>query len=108
MTIFFCRDGVPFTLAFDKEDDDNFLKTLAETFKEISNNQTPKPISQERSSFKCKKLSHYYKTDWPGTEQSMCHYIEEKLHTIGMTKTVAECSRPGFVIGTYKDPGAVE
>jgi len=30
------------------------------------------------------------------------------LHTIGMTKTVAECSRPGFVIGTYKDPGAVE
>jgi len=108
MTIFFCRDGGPFTLAFDEEDDKNFLKTLEKMFKEITINQSPRPVSQDRRNFKCEKLCHFYKTAWPGTNKTMCHHIEEQLHTIGMTKTVAECSRPGFVIGTYKDPGAVE
>lgn len=108
MTIFFCRDGGPFSLAFDKEDDAEFIRYLEKMFKEITTNQLPKPISQERSSFKCQKLCHYYKTNWDNTDKTMCHYIEDKLHTIGMQKTVETCSRPGFVIGTYKDPGAVE
>lgn len=108
MTIFFCRDGGPFSLAFDKEDDANFILFLKDTFNEITLNQNPKPVSKDRQNFKCQKLCHYYKTNWLNTEKTMCHHVEEQLHTIGMTKTVAECSRPGFVIGTYKDPGAVE
>lgn len=109
MTIFFCRDGGPFTLAFDKDDDEYFLNnTLKTMFEEIRANQKPKPISQDRNSFKCQKLCHYYKTNWPGTEKTMCHHIEDQIKTIGMQKTVETCTRPGFVIGTYKDPGAVE
>ena len=108
MTIFFCRDGGPFSLAFDKEDDANFIKYLEKMFKEVVLNQTPKPISRERASFKCQKLCHYYKTNWPGTDTTMCHYIEDQLKTIGMTETVKNCSKPGFTIGKYKDPGAVE
>lgn len=108
MTIFFCRDGGPFTLAFDEEDDKNFLKTLEKTFKEIIMNQKPRPVSRDRNNFKCQKLCHFYKTAWPETDKTMCHYIENKLHTIGMQKTVETCSRPGFTIGTYKSPGEVE
>lgn len=108
MTIFFCRDGGPFSLAFDKEDDDKFLLYLKDMFKEIIANQTPRPISKERASFKCQKLCHYYKTNWPGTDTTMCHYVEDQLKTIGMTETVKNCSKPGFTIGKYKDPGAVE
>jgi hypothetical protein len=109
MTIFFCRDGGPFTLAFDKDDDEYFLNnTLKSMFEEIRANQKPKPVSQDRNSFKCQKLCHYYKTNWPGTEKTMCHHIEDQIKTIGMQKTVETCTRPGFVIGTYKDPGAVE
>lgn len=107
MTIFFCRDGGPFTLAFDNDDMKEFLETLRKTFQEIIKNQYPQPISDSRSSFKCQKLCHFYKTAWPGTDKTMCHYVENKLHEIGMEQTVKECSRPGFVIGTYKDPGAV-
>ena len=84
------------------------FKSAEKMFKEITINQRPKPVDRYRSNFKCQKLCHYYKTTWPGTDKTMCHHVEEQLHTIGMTKTVAECSRPGFVIGTYKDPGAVE
>ena len=109
MTIFFCRDGGPFTLAFDKDDDEYFLNnTLKLMFEEIRANQNPKPISQDRKSFKCQKLCHYYKTNWPGTEKTMCHYIENSLYEIGMDETVKKCSRPGFTIGTYKSPGEIE
>ena len=109
MTIFFCRDGGPFTLAFDKDDDEYFLNnTLKSMFEEIKANQKPKPVSQDRNSFKCQKLCHYYKTNWPGTEKTMCHHIEDQIKTIGMTETVKNFSKPGFTIGKYKDPGAVE
>ena len=109
MTIFFCRDGGPFTLAFDKDDDEYFLNnTLKSMFEEIRANQKPKPVSQDRNSFKCQKLCHYYKTNWPGTEKTMCHHIEDQIKTIGMTETVKNFSKPGFTIGKYKDPGAVE
>lgn len=108
MSIFFCRDGGPFTLAFDEDDMKEFLQTLKKTFEEITSNKFPKPINSSRSSFKCEKLCHYYKTNWPDTDKTMCHYIEDKIYTIGIDETVKTCSRPGFVIGTYKDPGAVE
>ena len=108
MSIFFCRDGGPFTLAFDESDMKEFLETLKKTFQEITRNKFPKPVSDNRSSFKCQKLCHYYKTNWPETNETMCNYIEDQIYTIGIDETVKTCSRPGFVIGTYKDPGAVE
>lgn len=107
MTIFFCRDGGPFTLAYDEDDVAGFMDHLKKTFQEISNNQNPKPRSRDRSDFRCTKLCHYYKNNWPGTDKTMCHHVEEQLHTIGMTETVKQCSRPGFTIGMYKSPGEV-
>lgn len=108
MTIFFCRDGGPFSLAYEEEDIQEFINVkLKKLFKEIVNNQNPQPRSPNRSDFRCTKLCHYYKNNWPETDQTMCHYIEDKLHTIGMPETVKQCSRDGFTIGTYKDPGAV-
>ena len=108
MTIFFCRDGGPFSLAFDSDDMKDFLETLRKTFQEIITNQNPKPVSYERSSFKCQKLCHYYKTNWPGTETTMCHHVENQIYKIGMIETVKTCSRPGFTIGTYQSPGEVQ
>lgn len=108
MSIFFCRDGGPFTLAFDESDMKEFLETLRKTFEEITRNKFPKPVSDSRSSFKCQKLCHYYKTNWPDTDKTMCNYIEDKIYTIGIDETVKTCSRPGFTIGTYKSPGEVE
>lgn len=107
MTIFFCRDGGPFTLAYDDEDMAGFMDYLKNIFQEISMNQNPKPRSRDRSDFRCTKLCHYYKNNWPGTDQTICHYTEEKLHTIGMNETVKQMTRPGFAINMYKDPGAV-
>ena len=105
MTIFYIKDGGPFSMCFDKEDHDKFLEMLKERFQEIQQNMTPKPISATRNSFKCNKLCHYYKNNWPGTEQNMCIYIEKHLKTHGIDKTVKDCTRDGFDIGFYEAPG---
>ena len=105
MTIFFVKDGGPFSMCFDKKDQEKFLEMLKDRFQEIQKNNLPKPINKNRSDFRCTKLCHFYKNNWPGTDQKMCMYIEEHLKKHGMQKTLNNCTRDGFNIGYYEAPG---
>jgi len=108
MTIFFLRDGGPFSLCFDASDNEKFLRKLKDKFIDITNNSCPKPINKERSDWRCKKLCHFYKNNWPGTNQTMCHYIENQTKLYGIEQTMKTCSRPDFSIDFYKAPGSTE
>lgn len=105
MSIFFIKDGGPFSMCFDKSDQKNFLEMLRARFQEIQKNDAPRPISSDRSNWKCTKLCHFCKNNWPGTDQNMCIYIESHLAKHGMEKTLANCTRTGFDIGFYEAPG---
>ena len=105
MTIFFIKDGGPFSLCFDSKDREKFLETLKLKFQQISRNDMPKPLSRDRKHWKCTKLCHFYKNNWPGTEKNMCIHIEEHLKEHGMDKTVSECTAKGFSVGHYEAPG---
>jgi hypothetical protein len=105
MSIFFIRDGGPFSLCFDKSDQEKFLKMLEQRFKSIQFNESPRPCSANRTSFKCTKLCHFYKNNWPGTNVSMCEHIEEHLQAFGHDENVEKCTREGFNIGYYEAPG---
>jgi len=105
MSIFFTRDGGPFSMCFDKSDQDRFLEMLRKRFEEIKENVKPRPISYSRRDFRCQKLCHFYKNDWPGTNTTMCEHVEQRLHTIGHKETVKECTNEGFNIGYYEAPG---
>lgn len=105
MSIFFIKDGGPFSMCFDKNDQDRFLTMLKYRFQEIQANNDPKPISSDRSNWKCTKLCHFCKTNWPGTDENMCIYIENYLKTNGMQSTIENCTRQGFDIGFYSAPG---
>jgi ATP-dependent helicase/DNAse subunit B len=105
MSIFFIKDGGPFSMCFDEQDQKKFLKMLKERFKDIQKNNKPKPISEDRNNWKCTKLCHYCKNKWPGTDENMCIYIEKTLNAKGMDETLKECTRPGFDIGYYSAPG---
>lgn len=105
MSIFFIKDGGPFSLCFDKSDQSRFLKMLKNRFEEVKRNNTPKPISEDRSGWKCSKLCHFCKNRWPETDKNMCIYIEDYLNTHGMDKTIQDCTRQGFNIEFYESPG---
>ena len=105
MSIFFIKDGGPFSLCFDKDDHDKFLKMLKNKFEDIKDNNVPKPLSRNRDSWKCTKLCHYYKNHWPNTDDNMCVYIEKHLKSEGMENTLKKCSKEGFDIGFYSAPG---
>lgn len=105
MTIYFIKDGGPFSLCFDKSDQEKFLKMLKNRFEQIRVNNTPKPIDPSRSNWKCSKLCHFCRNNWPGSDKNMCIYIEEYLKKNGMEKTIQDCTRKGFNIGYYSAPG---
>ena len=105
MSIFFIKDGGPFSMCFDKSDQNRFLEMLKGRFEEIKQNNTPKPISNDRSNWKCTKLCHFCKNNWPETNTSICVYIDDYLKKNGMEKTISDCKRQGFDIGFYEAPG---
>ena len=105
MTIFFIRDGGPFSMCFDASDREKFLEMLKLRFQQISRNQDPKRMSYTRNHWKCNKLCHFYKNNWPGTDQNMCIYTEEHLKKHGMDETVKRCTAEGFSVGHYEAPG---
>ncbi len=105
MTIFFVKDGGPFSMCFDRKDQEKFLEMLKNRFEEIKKNNAPKPISADRSDWRCTRVCHYYKNKWPETEDNMCIHIERHLKTHGMEQTIKNCTKPGFNIGFYEAPG---
>jgi hypothetical protein len=108
MTIFFLRDGGPFSLCFDDTDEKKFLEMLKVKFFEIKNCKNPKPLNKWRSDFKCKKLCHYYKTEWPETGTTMCHHAENTIKLYGIEGAVSKLSKPGFKADFYAAPGAIQ
>jgi len=105
MSIFFIKDGGPFSMCFDKSDQEKFLVMLKNRFEEIKANVSPKPLRDDRSHWKCTKLCHFYKNNWPGTDTPMCIHIGDKLKKDGIDKTVKDCTNKGFSIGYYEAPG---
>ena len=105
MSIFYIRDGGPFSMCFDRNDQNKFLHMLGKRFQQIQKNDKPLPISKNRNHWKCTKLCHFYKNKWPGTNKSMCQYIEEELKGSGMKDTVGNCTKKDFSIGHYEAPG---
>jgi len=105
MSIFYIRDGGPFSLCFDESDRKKFLKMLQKRFEEIRNNESPKMLSQEQTHWKCQKLCTYYKNNWEGTNKNICKHIHEELNKKGLERTTSECTKQGFNIGYYDAPG---
>ena len=50
MSIFFIRDGGPFSMCFDESDQEKFLGMLEQRFKQIKHNECPTPCSRNRTS----------------------------------------------------------
>lgn len=105
MTIFYVKDGGPFSLCFDDGSKELFLNMLRKRFNEIKNNKSPKLLSQNQSHWKCTKLCDYFKNNWEGTDTNICRYVQEHIKKHGIERTNVECTKPDFNIGYYDAPG---
>ena len=105
MTIFYIKDGGPFSLCFDDLDKQMFLGMLKDRFEEIKNNNSPKMLSENQAHWKCKKLCDFYKNNWEGTDTNICRHVSECLKKEGIEGTTSKCTKQGFNIGHYDAPG---
>lgn len=113
MTIYYVRDGGPFTMCYDEEDEEYFKEKLRERFKEVLADNNPKCIKYDRTlnaegkekrsaCFMCR----YKKDNWPGTNTSICDYVETSIKHLGMDETIKGCQEKDFSIDYYHAPGS--
>lgn len=104
-TIFFVRDGGPFTIFFDESHMKRMEDNLRDHFERVKANINPSMIHPEQRDFRCNRLCHFYKNKWPGSDLNICKYIQNEIKTKGMDKTIALHKDPDFKIGYYEEPG---
>lgn len=105
MSIFYIRDGGPFSICFEESDKEKFLGMLKDRFEEIKKTTNPKMLSRRQAHWKCTKLCDFCKKDWPGTNENICRHVSNNLEQFGMMDTVQNCTKEGFSIGHYEAPG---
>lgn len=108
VTIIFLRDGGPFTLCFDEHTDEKTLGKIKKHLKEVLDLKNPRPINPWRSDFRCTRLCHFYKTKWPESEKSMCHYVEDHVKTYGIDDTAMKLKKGNFSVSYYRAPGQTD
>ena len=106
LTIFFIRDGGPFSLPFDDSVLPIVENRLRETYESIRNCKDPELLDRFREDFRCKRLCDFCKKEQPGTGISQCEFMKKEIKTYGIEKTSKKHRQPGFSVGYYHDPGS--
>lgn len=104
-TIYWARDGGPFTLCFDESDMLKVEDNLKEKTEYIWNCTSPKMLHSKQSDFRCYRLCHYCKNNWPGTSINICNYVNQHIKKNGIQNTTDELMLTGFNPGIYRAPG---
>lgn len=105
LTIFYVRDGGPFSVCFDDHTLDLVEENLKNKFQYVKDVELPKMLSPTQHGFKCQKLCHFYKNNWPGTHKNQCMFIHEQIKKLGIEEVTNRYQNPNFEFGKYKAPG---
>jgi hypothetical protein len=105
VSIFFIRDGGPFTICFDRDNVDEFENKLAKKFKYIQSVELPRMVDPSQNSFKCQRICSYYKMLAPRGSQNFCKFIHEEIKRTGIDAVSDIYRNPNFSIDFYEAPG---
>lgn len=105
ITIFFIRDGGPFTVCFEPHQLSMVEDKLREHFEGVSACDIPEMCSKDQSDFKCTRICNYYKEQLPGTNCNTCKHIQNEIKKNGINDTISKYKRPDFEFGHYEAPG---
>lgn len=104
-SIFWVRDGGPFTFSFDEETIEKTKQLLAKRFKEICDCTKPTMIDPLQQSFKCTKICDYYKMKSPDKKKNMCQFIHDSIHEVGIDIVTEQYNQGTF--NQYEAPGEI-
>lgn len=106
LTIFFVRDGGPFSLCFDDSDIRKTEVMIERRFREIRNSENPLLIDPSHKDFKCEKLCPFSKIKGkPEHSKNLCHQVAEDIKLYGIDYAIQEHQKPGFSVAKYNSPG---
>jgi hypothetical protein len=107
VTIFFIRDGGPFTMCYDNQTLEEVEDRLRSRFNEIRACTNPSMQDPSQSNFKCKYICDYYKMTSPDKEKNFCRFIHKKINEVGIEKVTNDYTSERFSIGYYEAPGEI-
>lgn len=105
LTIYFIKDGGPFTICFDTSTIQQMEGILEERFKYVQSVKMPKMVSERQTDFRCTKICDYYKNNWPGTQVNQCKFIHEKIKKHGIDYVQEHFQQEGHKLDFYSQPG---
>lgn len=105
LSIFFVRDGGPFSICFDDDTINTIKSRIKSTAAVIQECQLPKMVSSSQSDFRCTRLCHFYKNNWPGSKKNICQYVHDYIKEHGIEKASIDLRREGFTTDHYQNPG---
>lgn len=88
LTIFFIRDGGPFSIHFDSHDIKNLDSYLNKFYQTLQDRKVPKLIDPSQNNFKCSKLCEFYKEKVDGT--NYCLFIHNEIKSKGIEQTIID------------------
>ncbi len=105
LTIYWIRDGGPFTICFDNSVIKEMEDILKERFEYVKSVKVPKMVSPTQSDFRCTKICGYYKNKWPGTNINQCRFIHDKIVKHGIDYVQLNFMKEGHQLSHYENPG---
>jgi hypothetical protein len=109
VSIFFSRDGGPYTLYFDENSIKETEEILKQRFEEIKASTLPKMCDPTQRDFKCNKICDYYNMASPdGKEKNFCKYAHSYIKLHGIEKATKDLTHHAHDINHYAAPGDLE
>lgn len=106
MTIFFIRDGGPFSICLSSADMIKVERMLEKRFNEIKASTKPELQDPRQKDFKCTKICPFYKNKFVENDPlNMCRRAEITIKEVGIEQATEEMMNPEHKIGTYHAPG---
>jgi len=105
MSIFYIRDGGPYSLCFSDEQIDEALDLFRTTYEKIKSTTLPKLLDPKQKDFRCKYICDYYKQKVG--KDNMCQFIHKEIKQKGIDQVMKNHTEDGFEISHYQAPGEV-
>lgn len=104
VTIFFIRDGGPFTVHFDDEKIEEVYNLLLKRYEEISACELPPMCDPTQQDVKCQKFCEFYQMKGDNGD-NFCKFIHEEIKTHGIEYVTEKHKNKTHSTTKYKAPG---